>query len=121
MNEQEQLLIEHKVGIKDSIAPWLAYHYFDSKDSLIDDGNASFIYFLWDQQVDKDSLTHVFSFIIDGYLNAADRFSKLKFQKDVCNLSLTELETLRSSMPFNFELALDQYSLIRPPPPEVKI
>jgi hypothetical protein len=88
----------------DSIKQLIPYYYFRSDYSLYENKGRNYFYLEWDKKVDPQKLTNIFSYIIDGYLEATSEFSKRKYKKTICELNQVELATVKDSIPFRLEL-----------------
>jgi len=98
VNNDVKLAIDKNIIPKDSLSKYITQYYLNNKQNTIG------ILLQWDEQVKADTLTYYVSKIIDGYLDAAQKFSFRKFNKDICTLTEKEIQILKSDFPFDFEL-----------------
>lgn len=78
-----------------------------------------YIHIQWDDDCSKKELEKVFHASIDGYLNAAAKYSEELFSKELCELSSYELAKLKEFVPFNLVFYLKGFTPTpqAPPPP----
>ncbi len=120
MNEKSDVLINgnivkyENINNLDSI---IQYHYLYDEFPLYEQPESSFIGLMWDKEIDVDKLTALFNDIINGYFLTISEYSNNKFHKTICELSDDEINLLRDSIPFEFEL-LFQWEKAPPLPEE---
>lgn len=120
MNNKEEMLINGKLGNKDSLEIWIEAYYYDYHIPMIQSPKNAFFNFRWDERANKDSVTAVFASIIKGYMNVANRNSQEQYNKLLCELPEDKLDSLKHALPFNLKLSMGEITpdIPLPPPPE---
>lgn len=109
VNKNNQLLINTSIGNIDSLVNKLSLHYDDTSR-----GFKKFIAIQWDNGCDKKELQKIFKAIIDGQINASSKYAHIMFDKEICDLTPIQLDSVKQRVPFNLNLFLISHT---PPPP----
>jgi hypothetical protein len=103
INRKGQCLVESELCDIDSISDQIVDFYNSDvvKDYSPDDYKRVFIAILWDKELEEKDFTHAISEILNGYFVFVNNLSLTEFGKKLCDLSDTELITLKKHIPFN--------------------
>lgn len=109
LNQKGQLMIEYERTPIDSVKFWINKNFPNKVNNDLEE-----ISIKWTVQTPKDSIEKTFENIIDGYLLNYSTLSLKLFSKDVCDLSKSQIDSLKVLLPF--KLSLGMGSSIPPPP-----
>lgn len=119
MNMHKDLLLNnHQIIPQDSLSYWIKndfWHFFYMDE--IDYEKNPKLKLRWDTSNDKKSIEKFFNDIINGYLMLYTEMAEDLFHKELSELSLEELNTLKHKLPFILELGNLTYVPPPPPPP----
>lgn len=110
LNHKGQLMIENNVIPIDSTKFWIHKNFPNSDDFDLEE-----ILIIWTTETPKDSIEKAFVNIIDGYLLNYEELSLKSFSKNICDLTESQVDSLKNILPFNVRLGMGR--LIIPPPP----
>jgi hypothetical protein len=96
-------LVESELYNIDSISNLIVDFYNSGvvKEYSPDDYKRVFIAVLWDKELEEKYFTKAISEILDGYFEFVDNISQTEYGKKLCDLSVTELITIKQQIPFN--------------------
>jgi hypothetical protein len=111
LNKKGMLMIENEITSIDSVKFWLGENFpndnkYDLKEISIN----------WDEKTPKDSIEKVFTMITDGYLQSYNKMSQKLFLKNVCELTIFQVDSLKDKLPIKINLELGK-QFVPPPPP----
>ncbi|MDA3942954.1 MAG: hypothetical protein PF694_05380 [Bacteroidetes bacterium] len=103
INKNGQCLVESELYNIDSISNLIVDFYNSGvvKEYSPDDYKRVFIAVLWDKELEEKYFTKAISEILDGYFEFVDNISQTEYGKKLCDLSVTELITIKQQIPFN--------------------
>lgn len=118
INKNNQVLISgelcHKTGIQDRIKEFF-------KEPSIESSNFKHMVYSvsWVEGNDSTFLWSIIEQLLVGHLAEAERFATKKFNKNLCNLNPSELESVKENRPFVLGLSFGLgFTEPLPPPPE---
>ncbi|MEZ4804724.1 MAG: hypothetical protein R2852_04370 [Bacteroidia bacterium] len=116
LNQTGKLMIERDIIPIDSVKYWIYKHFPNSVEYDLEE-----ISFEWAIEANKDSIEKVFSNIIDGYLLKYEKLAKVSFSKNICNISKSQVDSLKSILPFKVRLGIKRIIKLPPIPSSEKL
>lgn len=111
VNNNAEVLIEGEYALQDSLIHLIPHYYLHDEYSLIKQVENSTIELKYDNQVNIEKLITILSYVIKGYLSTVEEFSNIEFQKQLCQLTSSELKVVKNKLPFEFEIVFNNWKL----------
>lgn len=104
IDNTDTLLIEQEFETINSVTKRV-YDFYKNDGNMkrdLENYDHVFVSFLWEERANSEVLNKTIKFAIDGYIQFADSLSNKKFNKSICDLNKSELESLHKLIPFQF-------------------
>ena len=111
LNQKGLLMIETDIIPIDSMKFWIQKNFPNSDDFDLEE-----ISIEWTTETPKDSIEKAFVNIIDGYLLNYEELSQKSFSKNICDLTESQVDSLKNILPLKIRLGMGR-SIVPPPPP----
>ncbi|MEM6685051.1 MAG: hypothetical protein AAF617_04575 [Bacteroidota bacterium] len=112
LNQDGLVLADFELIPIDSLQFWMRTHCIDGE--LIYKSETAV---RWDVETPKDSIEKVFATIKEGYRRIYKDYAQASFSKSICELTDSEIKTIKKVLPYTIRLDLERLDLIPPPPP----
>jgi len=103
LNQKGMVMIENEITSIDSVKFWIGKNFpNDAKYGLEE------ISIRWDTETPKDSIEKAFVNITDGYLQSYQKMAQKLFSKNLCDLKIVQLDSLKEQLPIKIRLELNR-------------
>ena len=103
INPRGYLRLNSEIIPIDSLKSWIGSNYPSDEPYKHQEVSIK-----WSERVPTDSLKKVFSNIVDGYLLNYEVLAHKLYSKSICDLSNSQVDSLKIELPFNLKLNIGQ-------------
>lgn len=117
INSEGNIIFERNQFKIDSIKDWFKDVWLLNNENhhINENGIYEEIQIKCKEDTPKDSLVKVFENIIDGFLFKYEELSKSRYAKEICDLTNSEIDSLKSIFPIRIKLVIIKGSSVPPP------